>query len=93
MDEEIIGSACKYGYRNFIGSDEKISIFQKITDNFLGVGGIDNIIGPVMEPIEKFSEPGKFVFPVANRDIQAFLRNASKVCRKSSWRYNYRKID
>jgi raffinose/stachyose/melibiose transport system substrate-binding protein len=47
---------------NFVGTPEGLSIYQKITGNFLGVPGIPYSIDPVMEPIRPYAENGKFAF-------------------------------
>ncbi len=51
---------------DFIGSDEGLAIYQKITNNFIGVSGIDYKLDPVLEPMRQYAESGKFAFPIAN---------------------------
>jgi raffinose/stachyose/melibiose transport system substrate-binding protein len=51
---------------DFIGSDEGLALYQKITNNFIGVKGIEYELDPVLEPMRQYAESGKFAFPVAN---------------------------
>jgi raffinose/stachyose/melibiose transport system substrate-binding protein len=48
---------------DFLGTPEGLSIYQKITGNFLGVEGVEFEINPVMEAIRPYAEAGQFGFP------------------------------
>lgn len=47
-------------FLEFMGSEEGLEIYQKVTGNFLGVEGVDYEIDPIMEPMKEYAENGKF---------------------------------
>ncbi len=55
--------AAAEAFLNFLGSNDGLTIYQKITGNFIGAKNISYTIDPVMEPIRSFAEKGKFGFP------------------------------
>lgn len=50
-------------FLSFLGSNEGLTIYQKITGNFIGDKDVTYTTDPVMEPIKPFAEDGKFAFP------------------------------
>ena len=50
-------------FLNFLGSNDGLTIYQKITGTFIGAPDVTYTIDPVMEPIRSFAVSGKFAFP------------------------------
>jgi len=48
---------------SFVGSQDGLTTYQKITGNFIAAANSTYTIDPVMEPIRSFAQSGKFAFP------------------------------
>lgn len=47
-------------FLEFMGSEEGLTLYQRVTGNFLGVEGVDYEVDPIMEPMKEYSENGNF---------------------------------
>ena len=55
--------AAAEAFINFLGTPQGLTIYQKITGNFLGVPGVPYTIDPIMEAVRPFAVSGKFAYP------------------------------
>jgi raffinose/stachyose/melibiose transport system substrate-binding protein len=55
--------AAAEAFLSFLGSPQGLTLYQKMTGNFLGVKGISYKIDPVMAPMQQYAENGRFAYP------------------------------
>lgn len=73
MSSKAKNKSAAEAYINYLGSDEGLAIYQKITGNFLGTDSVKYDTDPILGPVKDYASSGKFSYSSVNWINQSSL--------------------